>query len=248
MSLANRVAVVTGAGSGIGEATAKRLAADGAKVLVADIDDRAAERVAGEIAGAGGVAVHHRTDISDEAAVDAMIARAVTEFGGLHLAVNNAGFAHPPMRLHEAPVDLWDALMAVNLKGTWLCMRAELRHFLAQGGGNIVNMASGAGLKSAATQSVYSTSKHGIVGLTRNAAIEYVTDGIRVNAVAPGVVRTPGIAALPDEVRAGFEALMPSGRMAEPAEVADVVAWLLSDNASYISGDIVEVDLAYLQK
>ncbi|WP_109526617.1 MULTISPECIES: SDR family NAD(P)-dependent oxidoreductase [Nocardia] len=248
MLLKEKVAIVTGAGSGIGAATAKKLAAEGAKVVVADVADDGGRRVVDEIVETGGIATFQHADIANESEVDALVARAVDEYGTLDLAVNNAGFSHPPMRLHEVSTETWDALMSVNLRGTWLCMRAELRHLLEHGGGAIVNMASGAGLKAAATQGVYSASKHGIVGLTRTAAIEYVTDGIRINAVAPGVVATPGIMSLPADVQAAFAALMPSGRMAEPAEIADVVAWLLSDRSTYVSGDTIEVDLAYLQK
>lgn len=247
MLFENKVAVVTGAGSGIGEATAKKLASEGAAVVVADVNDGGGARVVGEIEAAGGRASYVHVDISQEAEVDAMIAYAVTTYGRLDLAVNNAGFSHPQVRMHEISPDTFDKLMSVNVRGTWLCLRAELAYFTEHGGGTIVNTASGAGLRATPEQSIYSTSKHAIVGLTRNAAIEYVKDNIRVNAVAPGTVATPALLAQPPEALAAYSALMPSGRLAEPSEIADAIAWLLSDQSSYVSGDTVSVDYGYMQ-
>lgn len=246
-SLDGKVALVTGAGSGIGEATARTLAALGAGVLVVDIDADAAMRVAAAIRGTGGRAAPRHVDVADAAQVATLIPSALEAFGALDLAVNNAGFGHDYARLHEVPDETWDSLMAVNLRGTWLCMKAELAHFLRHGGGAIVNTASAAGLRSLPGRGVYSVSKHGIVGLTRNAAIEYAADGIRVNAVAPATVNTPQIAALPAAEREKFAAAMPAGRVAEPREVAEAIAWLLSDAASYVSGEILQIDYAHLQ-
>lgn len=242
-----KTAIVTGAASGIGEATACALAAQGVRVVVADVDRAGGERVAAAITAMGRSAVFHRADISVEEEVDGLVQRALESFGSLELAVNNAGFGHAWQRLHEVDADTWDTLMSVNLRGTWLCMRAEIRHFLKHGGGAIVNTASVAGLRSLPGRSAYSVSKYGIVGLTRNAAIEYAADGIRVNAVAPATVNTRQIAALPALEREEFIRAMPAGRMAEPAEVASVIAWLLSDQASYVSGDVVPIDYARLQ-
>lgn len=247
MLFEGKVAIVTGGASGIGEATAWKLAREGASVIVADRDENGGGRVAAEISATGGTAVFQRIDISSVSDVEALIRRAVDGYGGLHLAVNNAGFGHPPARLHELEAGTWDALMDVNLRGTWLCLRAELAHMVEAGGGAIVNTASVAGLKGVSGLSAYSTSKHAVIGLTRNAAIDYVTDGIRVNAVAPGTVATPLMLGQPKEVVDAFTALMPAGRLAEPDEVANVIAWLLSDQASYVSGEVVVIDHAAMQ-
>ncbi|WP_044505847.1 glucose 1-dehydrogenase [Gordonia sp. KTR9] len=242
-----KVAVVTGAGSGIGEATAKKLAAEGASVVVADVSDRGGERVVEEIAAAGGLATFVRVDISNEVDVDRMITSAVESYGRLDMAVNNAGISHPPVRMHQVESTSFDAVLNVNLKGTWLCMRAEIAYFLDNGGGNIVNTTSITGLKAGPLQSVYSATKHAIVGLTRNAAVEYVKDDIRVNAVAPGPVWTPLMRAQPAEITDHYSARAPSGRMAETEEIADVIAWLLSDGSRHISGETVTIDLAGMQ-
>jgi hypothetical protein len=249
MDFRGKVAVVTGAATGIGEATAVLLAERGAAVLVADIDDEGGEKVVAAIQGAGGRAAYLHVNVADEAQVDAMVDVAVAEFGGLHLAVNNAGIAQPQMRTHEVTVELWDQAMDINLKGCFLCLRAEVRHMLRSGGGSIVNVASGAGLKAGPPGlTPYVASKHGVVGLTRNAAVDYIKDGIRVNGLAPGTTATALIKAFPEDTQKAFAELMPCGRMSEPIEQAEAIAWLLSDHASYVSGTILEADMAYLQK
>lgn len=240
--LDGRVALVTGAGAGIGEATAKRLAVDGARVVVVDRDRAGGERVVGEIEDAGGVAVFVEADVTVPRDVAAAVEAAVSTFGALDLAVNNAGGGHAPKRFHEIDLALWDRVVAVNLRGTFLCLQAELAHLEAHGGGAIVNVASGSGLKASPGMAPYAASKHGTIGLTRTAAVEYVGAGVRVNAVAPGAVATPILLAQPPEDLRRYSEGRLMGRMAEPAEVADVIAWLLSDRASYVNGETVVVD------
>ncbi|PZQ90791.1 MAG: 3-oxoacyl-ACP reductase [Leifsonia xyli] len=236
MSFEGKVALVTGGASGIGEATAKLLAAKGAKVLVADVTDDAGARVVAEIEAAGGTARFVRLDVTDGAASAAAVQLAVDTWGGLHYAANIAGIGHVPSRLHDMEEKTWDLIMNVDLKSVWLCMKAELAHFLENGGGAIVNMASVAGTRATPGQPAYAVAKSGVIALTRQAAIEYATDNIRVNAIAPGVINTPAVAGLPDDVRAMYASGQPGGRIGEPIEVANTVAWLLSDEASFVSG------------
>lgn len=237
-----RVALVTGAAGGIGAAVSRTLAARGASVIVADFNAEAGEATAAGIRDAGGIAVFRKVDVTDEEQVDALVRFAVDEFGGLHLAHNNAGVLHPGLRFHELSTEQWDRTLEINTRAVALCMRAEIRHMLAHGGGSIVNTASGAGISSAPGISAYTASKHAVVGMTRSAAVEYVRDAIRVNAVAPGTVDTGMLADVPAERRDELNALMPMGRMAKPQEVAEVVTFLLSDRASYVNGAIVTID------
>ncbi len=242
MSFEGKVAVITGGGSGIGEATAKLLASRGAAVVVADIIDDDGQRVATEIVKTGRKAAFVRTDISLEADALNMVDFAVSTFGGLQLAVNNAGIGQPARTTADMEESVFDRVLSVDLKGTWLCLKAEVNHFLASGGGVIVNITSMAGLAPSAGQPAYSIAKHGVVGLTRQAAFEFVKNNIRVNAVAPGLIETPLVQALPEETRLKYAAGQPSGRMGQAAEVASTIAWLLSDEASFVTGLIHTVD------
>ena len=242
MSFEGKVVIVTGAGSGIGEATAKLLASRGAAVVVADVVDNNGQRVVTEIVNTGGMAAFVHTDITKESDAIGMVNFAASIFGDLHLAVNNAGIGQPAATTANMEESVFDRVMSVDLKGTWLCLKAEVNHFLPKGGGAIVNVSSMAGLAPSAGQPAYSIAKHGVMGLTRQAAFEFVKNNIRVNAVAPGLIETPLVQALPEETRLKYAAGQPGGRMGQAAEVASTVAWLLSDEASFVTGLIHTVD------
>lgn len=248
MSFQDKVVVVTGGASGIGEASAKLLASKGAKVVIGDVSDPAGARVVSEIEQAGGIASYIHTDVSVAADTEALVEFAVATYGGLHLAANIAGIGQPPSRIHDMEESTWDLIHDIDLKGMWLSMKAELTYFLQHGGGTIVNMASGAGLKATLGQPAYAAAKAGVVSLTWQAALEYATDNIRVNAIAPGLIETPAVAALSDEQRAMYASQMPFGRMGQPIEIANTVAWLLSDESSFVSGLVHVTDGAYMQK
>jgi NAD(P)-dependent dehydrogenase (short-subunit alcohol dehydrogenase family) len=241
-TLAGQGVVVTGAAAGIGRATSLHLAAQGVRVVVSDIDADGGKGVVEEIRAAGGTAEFVACDISSEAEVEALIDRSVAFLGGLDFAVNNAGFADHPGFLHELPVDTWDRVIATDLRGTFLCLRAELRVMHAAGHGVIVNMASNAGVKNAPSMAAYTSAKHGVVGLTKNAALQYARHGIRINAVCPGTIRTPGIASFPEENQQAWSEMIPMGRMGTTEEIAACVAFLLSDQAGFMTGAELLVD------
>jgi NAD(P)-dependent dehydrogenase (short-subunit alcohol dehydrogenase family) len=237
------VALVTGAGSGIGQATARLLAERGAQVVVADLDADAARDTAAAI---GDAAAAITVDVSDAAAVEAMVAFAVERFGGLDWACNIAGISPPARPFVEHSVEEWQRTIDVNLTGVFLCMQHELRQMLAQGrGGAIVNMSSGAGAVPAPGQPQYTAAKHGVLGLTKQAAQEFAGNGIRVNAVLPGQTETAPMRAYLDALPDGGEKMLrrlPMRRMAQPLEIARAVVWLCSDDASYVNGDSLVVD------
>jgi NAD(P)-dependent dehydrogenase (short-subunit alcohol dehydrogenase family) len=245
-SLEGKVALVTGASSGIGRSAALAFAREGARVVAADVDVEGGEETVGKIGAAGGEAVFVRTDVSKAAEVEAMVERAVETYGCLDCALNNAGIeGQMGTNTADYPEEGFDRVIAINLKGVWMCMRYEIPRMLDQGGGAIVNTASVAGLVGFEGISPYVASKHGVVGLTRTAALEYATQGIRVNAVCPGVIWTPMVARATgdsEEGRAQFAALEPVGRMGTPEEVAEAVVWLCSDAASFVTGVPMPVD------
>jgi NAD(P)-dependent dehydrogenase (short-subunit alcohol dehydrogenase family) len=245
-ALEGRTALVTGAGNGIGRASAAALAAAGANVVVVDLDEEAGKETAALVASSGGEASFFRADVTDAADVVAMVAHAVSTYGQLDCAHNNAGILGPAKVLHEYDDAEWARVVAVNQTAVYLCMKHEIAAFLAAGtAGAIVNTASFSGLVAVPFASAYVATKHAVVGLTKAAAVEYGRKGIRVNAVCPGTVRTrmmeERIAANPKMERALFD-VTPMRRLAETSEIADAVVWLCSDQASFVNGHALPID------
>jgi NAD(P)-dependent dehydrogenase (short-subunit alcohol dehydrogenase family) len=237
-----RVALVTGAASGIGRATAVAFAGSGAAVVVADLDATRGEETVSLAIAAGGRAAFQRCDVASAADIDALVARAVKEFGRLDFAHNNAGINSLAVDEWETPI--WQRSLDVNLTGVMLCMRAEAAVMLQQGKGAIVNTASISGLVGNASQPAYTATKHAVVGLTRHGALKWARKGIRVNCVCPGVIDTPmveSVAARP-EIRKIMETMTPLGRFGKPEEVAAGVLWLCSDAASFVTGHPLVID------
>lgn len=237
----DRVALVTGAGNGIGAATAKLLAKLGARVALVDRDTAALTSVREDIAASGGDAFELALDVSDADAVGQAVARVVDHWGRLDLAVNNAGVAGVSAVAGELDPADWAAINGVNYHGVFYCMRYEVPAMLAGGGGAIVNVSSNHWTRSLATRPGYAASKHGVVGLSRTAAIDYAARGIRVNVVAPGVVDTPLVAAHSAESEV-IASHIPMRRLGRPSEIAGAIAFLLSQHASYITGAVLGVD------
>ncbi|MBV8139528.1 MAG: SDR family oxidoreductase [Deltaproteobacteria bacterium] len=243
--LEGKVTLVTGAGGGIGRATAVVLGQAGAKVLVSDVSTRRGEETADLVRGAGAEAEFFKADVSRAADVEALIATAVKRWGRLDCAHNNAGISGTVVNVADDTEENWDRTLAVDLKGVWLCMKYEIQQMLKQGGGSIVNTASTAGLLGAVRMGAYAAAKHGVVGLTRTAALEYARSNIRVNAICPGVVGTPVILGwfeANERLKKAMIAQEPIGRVGEPQEIGNAVAWLLSDHASFVTGAAIPID------
>ena len=240
-----KVALVTGAGSGIGAEIARRLGAQGASVVVADLDEAAAAKVAREIEDAGGVARPVRQDVGDPASVARSVTFTEETFGGLHLAVNNAGIGGGDAPVADYGIDDWNKVIAVNLSGVFLGLKYEIPAMLRSGGGSVVNLASILGSVGAANHAGYVAAKHGVVGLTKTAALDYAGQGVRVNAIGPGYIETPLLERLSDEVRGGLVALHPIGRLGRAEEVAELALFLLSERASFVTGSYHLVDGGY---
>lgn len=244
----DKVALVTGGASGLGEGIAKDLAARGARVVVTDINLEGAEKVVGEITDAGGEAVAFRMDSASQEDNRKAVEFAVEKFGALHLAVNNAGIGGAAAPVGEMDLNEWDRVIAINLNGVAYGNRYQIEQFLSQGdaaGCAIVNMASIHGEVAAPGNAAYTAAKHGVVGLTKNAAAEYGAQGIRVNAVGPGYIRTPLLDQLPPEAFDALSAKHALGRLGETPEVVALVNFLLSDAASFITGTYHLVDGGY---
>lgn len=245
----NKVCLVTGAGSGIGKATAIKFAGEGARLVIADINESTLRQTLEHIIAMGALAISARCDIAIQDQVNGIVQLAVETYGRLDCAVNAAGVAGSVSKpMHDYPESEWHRQIAINLTGTWYCMKSEITQMLDQGGGMIVNVASAAGLVGQAENVPYAASKFGIVGMTRTAAIEYATSNIRVNAVCPTAIETPMImqgrrqlAVNPDALEAA-QNYQRMKRMGQPEEVADVILWLCSDQSSFITGIAMPVD------
>lgn len=244
-SLVDKVALVTGAGTGIGRASALALARAGARVVVSDIDAGGGKETVEAILAEGGEATFQQADVTDPAEVEALVAHAVATYGGLHCAHNNAGVLGPSAKLVDVSEAQWATVLSVNLTAVFLCMKHEITAMLASGGGSIVNTSSYSGLVAVPFASAYVASKHGVVGLTKAAAVEYGRKGIRINAVCPGTTRTQMNEQRAESSPAMAKAMTdvtPMRRLAEPAEIADSVVWLCSDASSFVNGHALPVD------
>ncbi|MCC9195510.1 SDR family NAD(P)-dependent oxidoreductase [Arthrobacter sp. zg-Y820] len=242
---AGKTALVTGAGSGIGKAAAIALAAEGARVVVNDVDLEAAQAVVNEISAAGGTAAPSVGDVGSAEDVKGAVATAVNEFGGLHLAFNNAGISGPLGLLTEIDLEGYRRVIDVNLNSVFYGMYYQIPEMLKAGGGAIVNTSSILGMVGSGTAVPYVTAKHGVTGMTRAAALGYADQGIRINSVHPGYIDTPLLEALPGEVYAALVRMHPAGRLGTADEVAQVVLFLLSDRAAFVTGAQYAVDGAY---
>src|SRR5215471_19229350 len=243
-----KVALITGGASGIGRATALTFAREGAKLIIADMNEGGGQQTVHMITEQGGEAIFVSTDVSKAVEVQALISQAVATYGRLECAHNNAGVSSPVRAsIADYPEEDWHRVIAINLTGVWLCMKYEIPQMLQQGGGTIVNTASAAGLVGTRGTAAYVASKHGVVGLTKTAALEYAQQGIRVNCVCPGMVQTPMTeSALRDPARQAQIRARPMGRVGTPEEVAEAVVWLCSDAASFVTGHTMTVDGGYV--
>lgn len=245
-SLRNRVAYVTGGGSGIGAATSLMLASQGVKVAVVDVKLAEAQAIAERISSQGGVAIALKADVSKPDEIQSSILTTVENFQRLDIAVNNAGIGGDQSETSELPVDSWRRVTSVNLDGVFYCMKYEIPQMLKNGGGSIINISSILGQVGFARASAYVAAKHGVVGLTQAAAIEYGPKKIRVNAVGPGFIRTPILSGLSDEMLNSMAQLHALKRIGEPDEVAALITFLASAEASFITGSYYPVDGGYL--
>lgn len=246
----NKVALVTGAASGIGRATALAFAREGARVVVSDMDVEGGNETVEQIVALNGDAIFVRTDVSVSAEVQHLMQQTIARYGRLDYACNNAGIGGEAALTADYSEESWDKVISINLTGVWLCMKYEIKEMLKQGGGAIVNMASILGWVGFQTAPAYVASKHALLGLTKNAAIEYGTQNIRVNAVCPAFIRTPLIEkTMSEEVIAQvLTPLHPMGRIGKPEEVAELVIWLCSDKASFVTGGAYLVDGGYVAR
>jgi NAD(P)-dependent dehydrogenase (short-subunit alcohol dehydrogenase family) len=241
----DRVAFVTGAAGGIGRATALAFAAEGARVVVADIPDAGHEATARLIMDAGGSASPVDCDVTDSAQVVAALDHVISTYGRLDAAFNNAGIEQPQGSLADLDDDEFDRILAVDVRGVFLCMKHEIRHMAASGGGTIVNTSSGAGVMGIAGQAAYAAAKHAVIGLSRSAALESIGDGVRINVIAPGIIDTGMIERVSGGTEEGRRAMVdqePIGRLGRPEEIASAVLWLSSPEGAFTVGHTLVVD------
>jgi len=245
-NLVNKTAIVTGAGSGIGRAIAILYASEGASIVVSDINEKGGEETVAQIKAGGSDAVFVKADTSNPDDNKALVDAAVKAFGGLHIAVNNAGIGGPISPVGDYPVDGWDKVISINLSGVFYGMRYQIPAMLASGGGSIVNIASILGKVGAKGSAAYVAAKHGVIGLTEAAALEYADKQIRINSIGPGYILTPLLSALDDATMKAIVGLHPMGRLGTAEEVAELALWLNSDKASFVTGSYYNVDGGYL--
>lgn len=246
--LQGKTALVTGAASGIGRAVALLYGQHGARVMVSDIDETQGQQVVAELAAAGAEARFYRADVGDAAQCHALVQATVAAFGSLDVACNNAGITGELSLTADYSLEGWQRIINVNLNSVFFCLKYELEVMLKQGSGVIINMSSILGQVGTPTLAGYVAAKHAVVGLTQTAAQEYAAQGIRVNAVGPGYIDTPLLGAFSAETKAGLVALHPIGRLGRSAEVAELVVWLSSEKASFVTGSYYPVDGGYLAR
>jgi NAD(P)-dependent dehydrogenase (short-subunit alcohol dehydrogenase family) len=252
ISFEGKVALVTGAASGLGLATAKAFAESGASVALADRNENAARAAADQLNAQGHKAIAIFCDVADDAQVEAMVKRTVATFGQLDVAYNNAGVQNVLAETADTTREDYDRVMGINLRGEWSCMKFELQQMRKQGSGAIVNCSSLGGLVGGAERGIYHAAKHGILGFTKSAALEYASRGIRINAICPGLIWTPMadqmVAAGQGEALKAMEKSVPMGRVGRPEEIANAVLWLCSDAASYVTGQSISVDGGFIMR
>jgi len=245
-TLENKVAIITGAGSGIGRATAVLLSREGAKIVIADVDEAGAEETLSLIKAAKGEAIFVRADTSKPEDNESLVEQTIKQYGGLHITCNNAGIGGPISPIGEYPIDGWDKVIGINLSGVFYGMRYQIPAMLRSGGGSIVNMSSILGSVGTKNLSAYVAAKHGVNGLTQTAALEYSDQNIRVNAVGPGYINTPLLTKTLDATTINALASMhPIGRLGTSEEVAELVLWLSCDKSSFVSGSYYTIDGGY---
>lgn len=244
----NKTVIVTGAASGIGKATAELFANQGANVVVSDIQEAEGEAAVKNIIANGGVASFFKTDVSQPAEMEALVNFAIKTYSKLDYAVNNAGIAGESNPIADMSIEGWQKVIAINLNSLFYGMKYQIKAMLKNEGGSIVNIASILGAVGFAGSSGYTAAKHGVVGLTQTAALEYSAQNIRINAVGPGFIDTPLLNALNDEMKKGLVALHPIGRLGKSEEVAEMILWLCSAKSSFVTGSYYPVDGGYLAK